>query len=163
MRSNKKETVTIADLEPQYVFWGKETHIEAHFVDCYQDIARESGWGSVKEIQQQVKIPALLDRFVILDLVLFHDNGTITIIEAKKHRKDRQDMLKALPQVLYYGTLIEQKYGVLPRMVILSDTISPELFEVCTRFNFPIDFMMLDGDRVISIPKAGLSKLVENG
>jgi len=164
-KTNKSEhtpKVSYQDLSPRFGFKGKERDIEAHVLDNINDISIGAGWGKVRAAKSQVRLPSIKGRSVAVDIVVYHTYGTITVIEVKKHRPDRSELMKAITQVLFYGTLIERKFKVLPRMVVASNVISDELFEVCDRFSFPVDVLMIDGDRVISIPHKDLTKLVRN-
>lgn len=136
-------------LEPRYDFKGNESDIENHILSNIKDISSYCNWGSITKIKQQNYIRCSQGH-IINDIMLWHNNGTGTIIEVKKNiQKTRMTLLNGVSQLLFYGTIVKSKYGAIPRLVLASNEITLDVIAMRDDYNLPVDFLMVDGNRCV--------------
>ncbi len=136
------------ELNPQYSFIGKEKDIETHILENISDISACCMWGDVKRVERQYPITISGGR-IFVDIMLWHTDGTGTAIEVKRSKTNRNDLLTAIGQSLFYGYKMEKSLNNMARLVIAAPVINKDLYEVVKRFKLPINLLMVDGDRCI--------------
>lgn len=136
------------DLVPLFDFVGSEKDLEEYILEEIETISENCKWGGIKSIEQQYRIP-FGNTHLITDLMLFHDNGTATIIEVKGLSRNKNSILGGVMQLLSYGMKIEAITGYKPRLVLVAPEINPDVGMVIAHYNLPISLMMVDGDRVV--------------
>ena len=151
MIATKRRKITKRSLgifDPTFDFTGKEKDIELHILDHVEEISESAGWGKVKNVYTQTTFPYGGSR-IIIDILLLHTDGSATLIEVKSSKTNRNDSLYGIGQLLYYGQVVKENIGHQPRMVLASDQIIPEAIIVSKTYSIPINYLMIDGDRVI--------------
>lgn len=133
-------------IQQQYDFKGSERDLEAHILDNIHDIAHKCGWGEIVRIEKQFMI-RLVGYYVVVDIMLWHSDGTGTAIECKTGKNNRNDLLTGIGQVLFYGANLATALKVMPRLVIASPVISPYVHHTIKVFNLPICLLGVDGDK----------------
>ncbi|MDO6389014.1 hypothetical protein Q4E40_02660 [Pontibacter sp. BT731] len=146
----KKGELTKEDLMPQYTFLGKEKDLESHVLDNIHDIAKYCKWGVIKRIERQYMLK-LASGHVIADIMLWHEDGTGTLIECKTGKNNRNDLIGAIGQVLFYGATFKALLGNMPRLVIAAPELKPELQATIQGFSLPIELILIDGSRCIHL------------
>lgn len=142
--------MTDADiLQPNFNFQGKEKDIEDHILENIHDIANNCLWGDIIRVERQFMIPISTGGKIIADIMVWHADGTGTAIEVKRTKTNRNDLLTAIGQSLFYGLKMEQSLGHIARMVVAAPEINKDLHDVIIRFKLPICLLMVDGDRCI--------------
>lgn len=136
------------DLEPKYSFIGKEKDIEDHIIEHINDISANCMWGDIKRIERQFYIP-IANGSIVVDLMIWHTDGTGTSIEIKRSKTNRNDVLTAIGQSLFYGLKMEESLKNKARLVIASPQINKDIYDVVKKYKLPINFLMVDGDRCI--------------
>ena len=136
------------DLKPAFQFIGTEKDIESHIVDNIEDISAGCGWGVVKSLKTQFTIRSK-STFYRPDVMIWHSDGSGTVIEVKSTISNRQSLLSSVSQVLQYGTIIEKKLGAMPRLVIAANEISDDVYDCIKAYKLPINMLMVDGDRCV--------------
>ena len=135
-------------LKPKYIFTEKEIELQNHIIDNINDIAENCMWGEIERYKTQYTIPVDTRR-LIADIMIWHKDGTGTVIEVKRIGLCRNDILTAISQCLFYGTIMESALKVMPRLVIATPKIDADTYNVIKRFNLPINLLMVDFDRCI--------------
>lgn len=148
--------ITSNDFIPLFDFDSNEKDLELHILENIHDISKQCGWGDIDRIEQQFQVPFGKGRIVI-DIMLWHTDGTGTCIEVKTGKHNRNDLLTAIGQVLSYSYKLKDKLGNYPRMVIATPTIEEEIYNVIQTHKLPINMLMVDGDRCIYLPLHNLS------
>ena len=133
-------------IQQHYDFVGRERDLEAHIVENIHDIASACGWGDIIRIEEQFTVQ-LVGQRVIADVMLWHSDGTGTLIECKTGKTNRNDLLMGIGQVLFYGANLQAALGCMPRLVIASPYISPYVNDTIRTFNLPICLLGVDGDQ----------------
>jgi hypothetical protein len=136
------------DLIPAFQFVGTEKDIEAHIVDNIEDISLRCGWGGVKKFKAQLTIRGKSTHYRP-DLMIWHPDGSGTVIEVKSTTKSKQLLLSSVSQILQYGLIIEKTLGAMPRLVIAANEISEDVYDCIKAYRLPINMLMVDGDRCI--------------
>lgn len=134
------------DSAGKFEFVGSEKDFEFHLIDNLNDISQSCGWGEVKRWEQQFTMRQDNTR-VIADLMLWHTDGTGTVIECKKSKTNRNDILAAIGQVLFYGTFLKARLSNRPRLVIAAPSIPFSIYSVIQEFKLPINLLIVDGDK----------------
>jgi hypothetical protein len=147
-------TIQDIDITPQYKFEGKEKDVEDHIISNIHEISENCMWGEIKRIETQFVIP-LKNSKIRADIMIWHTDGTGTVIEVKKSETHRSQNLSAIGQALFYGRVMEKTLTKMPRMVVASNEISRELYDVIHRFKLPINLLMVDNDRFIYLSSNG--------
>lgn len=132
-----------------FIHVGSEKDIEMHLIDNLDDISKNCFWGSVRTYHRQLRLE-IFDSNPICDLMIWHHDGTGTVVEVKKYKSDLWQSY-AIGQVLMYGEIIRAKLNEYPRMVICSDYISPLLKLTVKQNKLPIRLLELDGDKAFYI------------
>lgn len=89
------------------------------------------------------------------DIFIVHEDHTATVIEVKcvGSRKgsyfDASSQVAAIGQLLLYGTMIEQRKGVRPRLMLIDNRIHPQTYLTITSCNLPVMIVEVDQDRVV--------------
>ena len=138
----------VKELIPQYKFIGKEKDIESHILDNIKDISIHCSWGKVKKVERQYIIGTYKGH-IIVDIMIWHNDGTGTAIEVKTGKTNRNDGFAAIGQCLYYGIKMQRSLKEMPRMVIAMPEINYDIYEIINYFKLPISLLMVDGDRCI--------------
>lgn len=129
-----------------YDFIGRERDLEMHILENIHDIAAECGWGEICKVKQQFTV-RLVGYHIVIDIMLWHPDGSGTLIECKTNNTNRNDLLTGIGQVLFYGTNLPLRLGTMPRLVIASPVISPFVRATIKEFGLPISLLGVDGDR----------------
>lgn len=153
MASTKsKNVLKKGTFDPLFDFVGKEKDVELHIIDNIHEIAKHCNWGEVVRIERQFMI-----RYgkgsICADIMVWHKDGSGTVIEVKRTKTNRNDTLAAIGQVLAYGYKVKEVLTNRPRLVISSPEINEELYRVIQEYKLPIDLLMIDGDRAIYLPE----------
>jgi hypothetical protein len=135
-------------LKPKYIFTEKEIELQKHIIDNINDIAENCMWGEIDKIKEQYVVSKPNGR-LIADIMIWHKDGTGTVIEVKRSSTNRNDILTAISQCLFYGAIMESALKVMPRLVIATPKIDTDTYNVIKRFNLPINLLMVDFDRCI--------------
>jgi RecB family endonuclease NucS len=135
-------------LKPKYIFTEKEIELQNHIIENINDIAENCMWGEIERFKQQYAISKVNGR-LIADIMIWHKDGTGTVIEVKRSSTNRNDILTAISQCLFYGTIMESALKVMPRLVIATPKIDTDTYNVIKRFNLPINLLMVDFNRCI--------------
>jgi len=133
-----------------YKFVGKESDLTAHIFENIHDIADNCKWGKIQRVEREFRIQRGGIN-IRADIMVWHEDGTATVIEAKTLLNNRNDGINAISQCLFYGSGVEHSLGNIPRLVIALPTIDPILVEVVRRFNLPIRFLIIDPEKAIYI------------
>ena len=133
----------------QYKFQKKEKDFVSLILKNVHEFAKTHNWGDIKEVFSQYTIGYGKGRIQV-DVFLIHKDGTGTVIECKVGN-GLCDVVPAIGQVLYYSTVIKQKLGNGPRLVIASPESSKAIYNTIVEFNLPIDILMVDNDRYLYI------------
>lgn len=136
------------ELKPKYIFTEKEIELQNHIVENINDIAENCFWGKITRIETQYVIPKVNGR-IIADIMLWHEDGTGTVIEVKRSNTNRNVILTAISQSLFYGMLMESSLKNMPRLVIAMPKINADVYNLIKKFNLPINLLMVDNDRCI--------------
>lgn len=132
----------------KYKFIGKEKDICKYFTENMEYIALECKWDKVRNYKEEYVLLTKHGRIQV-DCMIWHDNGTGTIIEFKANKiKNTAWGLSAIGQILYYGSMVEMILGKLPRMVIASNEITTALKFIIKQYKLPIQLMQIDGEEV---------------
>ena len=134
----------IVAYERKFDFEGTEKDLELHLLDNIGRITESCGWGKTRRVENQYVIPSNHGS-ARLDVMLWHEDGTGTVIEAKKNY-NRNNVLNSIGQLLYYGTLVEKRLGKMPRLVLAVNDVDASLKATIDRFGLPISILMLDGN-----------------
>ncbi len=134
------------DFTARFNFVGSEKDFEFHLIDNLEDISKSCGWGEIKRRERQFTIRQDKSR-VIADLMIWHTDGTGTIIECKKSNTNRNDVLAAIGQVLFYGAFVKSKMIHRPRLVIAAPSIPFTTYSVIQEFKLPINLLIVDGNK----------------
>lgn len=138
--TKRRESNTMFD------FAGTENDIVLHILDNIDEMSIAFGWGEVERCRTEVTINSPSGKGRI-DILIWHKDGTGTIIEAKKYRDDNY-LVSSIGQVLLYAELCSLRFSNYPRIVIASNYI-PTVFKSIIKSNdLPIHSMQVDGDRV---------------
>lgn len=148
---------TEIDLKPKYEFKGKETDLEQHVLDNIYDISDSCGWGEISRIENQFRIK-FGKNHLILDIMIWHKDGSGTCIEIKTGKNNRNDLLTGVSQLLSYGYKTKLSLTKKPRLVLISPQIEKEVNNVIKEYNLPINMLMIDADRCIYLPCQNLTK-----
>jgi hypothetical protein len=140
--------ISESDLIPKFEFTGKEHGIVEHILDNIDEISFNSGWGKIERVKRGYTM-FLGNTRIIADIMIWHTDGTGTAIEVKRTNTNRNDLLTAIGQVLFYGLHMEARLKNMPRLVIASPEINSNLLLIKKRFDLPICFLMVDGNRCI--------------
>lgn len=135
-------------LKPKYIFTEKEIELQNHIIENINDIAENCMWGEIEQFKQQYAISKVNGR-IIADIMIWHKDGTGTVIEVKRSSTNRNDILTAISQCLFYGTIMESALKFMPRLVIATPKIDTDTYSVIKRFNLPINLLMVDFNRCI--------------
>jgi len=135
-------------LKADFKFLGKEKDLESYILENIHDIALNCNWGEIEKVESQKSIKTKNGRIQV-DILIYHKNGTATLIEVKQSRTNKNSTLSAIGQLFYYSTVIKSWCENKPRLVIVSDQILPELYETVKDNNLLISSLMIDGDRCI--------------
>lgn len=127
-------------------FIGSEKDIQNHIVDNIQNICEKCFFGEVRKTQTNFKLKSS-GNSGIYDILVYHKNGTGTLIEVKKYVNDMY-LLSAIGQILYYSELCKINLGEYPRLVIASNYIPDSVRAVIKSNKLPIRLLELDGDKV---------------
>jgi len=144
------------DLIPNYKFIGKEADLETYILENINDISEGCGWGSINRIENQFRIN-FGKSHLIIDIMLWHKDGTGTCIELKTGGHNRNDLLTGISQLLSYGYKTKFTLKKRPRLVLITPQIEREVNSVIKEYNLPIDMLMVDGDRCIYLPCQNLT------
>lgn len=147
-RIEKCGNLTVQDFIPIYEFSGKEADVENHIIDNIHIISEKCGWGEIVKYKQQFHFSYDTGR-VIVDIMIWHNDGTGTLIETKSTGRDKIDVFAAIGQCLFYGDRFYDLFGVEPRLVIATPHISPDIYKTIKRRKLPISLLMIDGDRCV--------------
>lgn len=139
---------TIKHFEPNYEFMGDENALEKHVLDNLEIICKGCSWPQIKAVERQFRIKSG-DTTAIIDIFVLHEDNSVTIIECKKTKTNRNDIVGAIGQVLFYSSIIEHVHKRKSRLVIASPQINPIVHSTISKYKLPIDLMMVDGDRCI--------------
>ena len=148
--------ITEKDLIPTYEFKGKEKDLEQHFLDNIYDISKMCGWGDIIRFENQFRIN-FGKNCIILDVMIWHKDGTGTCIEIKTGKHNRNDLLTGVSQLLSYGYKTKFSLGKRPRLVLITPQIEREVNGVIKEYNLPIDMLMIDADRCVYLPCQNLT------
>ncbi len=132
-----------------FIHTGREKDIELHLIENISAISENCKWGEITKFQKQLQLQ-IRGKKPICDLMVWHKNGTGTVIEVKKFKGDLWQS-HAIGQVLMYGEVLRANLGEYPRMVICSDYISPLVKLIIKSQNLPIKTLEIDGDKVTYI------------
>lgn len=130
-----------------YNFVGSESDITDYIVESIQEIADGCKWSEIDFVKREISLPSGTTKNNRCDLLLWHKDGTGTLIEVKKYKDDNY-MVGAIGQVLMYAELCLIKYGNYPRIVIASDYIPTVLKSIIKSNKLPIKTMQIDGEKV---------------
>ena len=130
----------------RFDFVGSERDFESHILDNVDDIARACGWGEISRIERQFTVK-FVGHHIIVDVMLWHSDGTGTVIECKTGKTNRNDLLTSIGQVLFYGANLSTALGQMPRLVIAAPFISPYIHGTIKRFDLPICLLSVDGNQ----------------
>ena len=131
-----------------FEFKGKEKDLELYVMENIHDISLNRNWGNIVNVESQFPVNLTKGR-IFADVMLWHENGSGTVIEIKRSNTNRNDVLTAISQLLFYGQRLEEKWGAMPRLVVCCPEISMDSYDVIKRFNLPINILMIDGDRCL--------------
>ena len=146
-----KKKYDMGYFNPVCDFVGSEKDIEQHLFDNIHEVISNCGLPEIARVEQQYTINLKHGR-MIADIMIWHTDGTGTVIEVKKSQSQRTTILMAISQLLLYGIMIKDALGATPRMIVASERIDPELFVVVDTYKLPISFLMCDGDRFVFKP-----------
>lgn len=79
------------------------------------------------------------------DIVIFHEDDSITIIEAKKGTI-KHDAFSGITQLLYYKMLMEYQFKSVINMVLATETIHPDLVKMTQLNSLDINFIGVTKD-----------------
>lgn len=140
--------ITDINTQLRYDFHGSERDFEAHVADNLDDISKHCGWGEISHFKQQFTLKMGNERQCV-DIMIWHKDGTGTLIECKTGKTNRHDVLTAMGQAMFYGTNIKYALGQMPRLVIASPKFSQHLWRTISTFELPINLLVIDGDRCV--------------
>lgn len=130
-----------------FIFNGTELDIQNHIVENINDICDRCFLGSVKNTLTNLKIKGQTKSSGIYDILIYHTNGTGTIIEVKKYTSDMH-LLSAIGQILYYAELCEIQLTNYPRLIIASNFIQNSIRAIIKANKLPIRILEVDGNKV---------------
>lgn len=152
---NKTEQqMTTKDLIPQYDFIGKEKDLEDYILENINEISNNCKWGDILRIERQFQVPIAQGK-VIIDIMIWHKDGTGTAIEVKRSKTNRNDILAGIGQCLSYALKLESALDNAPRLVIAAPVINDDLYRIVNKFKLPINLLMVDGHRCIYLGNGG--------
>ena len=121
---------------------------EQHLLKNIDYINKMCGWGKIKRIENQFVINLKKGR-IIIDVMIWHEDGSGTSIEIKTSKNNRNDDLTGLSQLMLYGYVMEKTLTRMPRLVLVLPKIKPELWSLIKRFNLPINLLEFTEDKCI--------------
>jgi|APGre2960657404_1045060.scaffolds.fasta_scaffold27819_4 hypothetical protein len=139
-------------METNFNFIGLEKDIEAHILENILDISTNCMWGDIKRVERQYILP-ISNGKIIADIAIWHTDGTGTFIEVKKTNSNRNNIISAISQVLFYGMIAKKCLGFTPRLVIASNEIMTEIYDIKKEYDLPINILVIDGDKCTYIGK----------
>jgi hypothetical protein len=149
---NKQPTKLSKDYyKPQNIFTGSENDLELNIIDDLQEISDNCKWGEIIRYQQQFTLKYKKGR-IVTDIFIWHKDGTGTLIEVKKNKTNRNDLLTAISQILFYGNIIERKLKFKPRFVIAINELNEDIYDLINEYNLPINLLMYDKNRCVYLP-----------
>jgi RecB family endonuclease NucS len=146
--------MTTKDLIPQYDFIGKEKDLEEYILENVNEISNNCQWGEILRIERQFQVPIAQGK-VIIDIMIWHKDGTGTAIEVKRSKTNRNDILAGIGQCLSYSLKLESALDNAPRLVIAAPVINDDLYRIINKFKLPINLLMVDGHRCIYLGNGG--------
>lgn len=133
-----------------FVFSSTEKDFHQHILENIHDIAKDAGWGDVLRCENEFRIPCI-GGYAVVDIMVWHTDGSGTIIECKKSHKDRTSELAGIGQLLFYGQKAEDALGHKPRLVYAHTELNLDILRLVSEYKLPIRCMEVCGDRVIII------------
>lgn len=141
----------------RYEFDGDERKFEDYVADALPEIFEQLGVPPIDRLEHQSVVRGV-DYWVRLDLLVRHVDRTLSVVEVKKCRSRlhvyRHEQAQAVGQLLEYGQLIEANSGVMPRLFLVDNKLTPRVVTLINRWHLPIVAIEIQGDRVF-IPAAG--------
>ena len=138
--------------EPRFVFEGTEKDYEDHIVLNADLICDALGLPKIKIIEQQRQIR--FDRNqIIMDIVIRHIDGSITILEVKKSNDKNpwtstNAQVQALGQMLLYRNVVKIATGVTPRVALITDKLFYRTQAVFIDTELPLALIEFQRDRL---------------
>lgn len=136
----------------KHEFLGKEADFEETVIEHLPDLFQGLGIEKPIKINQQHVLQAS-DMKVIFDLFVQSDDGTLNVIEIKSPNKKHPgtsatEQTKAIGQLLLYETMVEARYGVKPRLMLIDNKIHFRTYCAFSGSKIPITLVELQKDRV---------------
>jgi hypothetical protein len=125
-----------------------EKELEDFFIQNIEEISNSCKWGEIERFERQFRIK-LKEGFIVADVMIWHKDGSGTCVEIKTLSNNRNNDLTGIAQLLFYGNIMEQSLGNLPRLVLVAPNIKDECFSTVKRFNLPISFLGLTENKCI--------------
>lgn len=132
---------------------GKEKDFENRIVACIVELCYGLGLPFPSRLARQKEYR--LDGFKIRpDLIMFHDDGSVTVFEIKKANEKYPatatvNQMNAVGQLLLYKNVLSSFYeGRTVRVALVDNKIYKRTFCAFTQFKLPITLIEVQKDRV---------------
>jgi RecB family endonuclease NucS len=125
-----------------------EKEQEDYILEHIDYISEMCGWGDVLRVERQLHVPLKTGR-VVIDIMIWHKDGSGTAIEIKTGNNNRNDDMMGIGQLLFYGYVLESRLTKLPRLVLAMPSLKQELVDVIRKFNVPISILNYSSDKCI--------------
>lgn len=146
----------IEDLKSPVIseFMGAEKGFQQYLIENLVEIMSFTG-KTIINVEEQ-KVLLFKDFKVILDIVIYWDDGSCSILEVKKYNNKypstgANEQCRAIGQVLLYKNVFNAKYGIDPDIYIVDNKIFYRTYVCYKSFNLPVRFIEVQNDRVMVI------------
>jgi hypothetical protein len=131
----------------RYKFIESESVFKENVLECIHEISINSGWSEIVRLEQHYLIPTGKGKWGMIDFMLWHKNGTVTIMECKVKAISENNEFTAVGQLLLYASVLRRGFYY-PRLVICAPELSQSLYFTIKEFNLPIQLLQIDSDKI---------------
>ncbi len=132
-----------------YLFTLSEREFEDYVLENLNRIASQSGWSTIRRVERQFRIPIAGSRYARVDIMVWHTDGTGTVIECKIPTTASTYELYSIGQLMLYASVIKTQMGQYPRLVMCAPSISPMYYRIVKEFNVPIHLLQIDNEECV--------------
>jgi hypothetical protein len=133
----------------EHLFTLSEREFEDYVLENLERIALKSGWATIRRVERQFRIPIAGSRYARVDIMVWHVDGTGTVIECKVPTTASTYELYSIGQLMLYASVIKTQMGQYPRLVMCAPSISPMYYRIVKEFQVPINLLQIDNDECV--------------
>lgn len=135
----------------EWEFIGNEKDFESHILEHIHDIVECMGLTKVIRIERQKQFRFLSGQ-IIVDILLMHEDKTLTVFEVKKPNKNNgwtspHAQMQAIGQLLLYQNIIEETYAK-PRLVLIDNKIHERTVMAFAKNYLPITLIEFQKNKI---------------